>query len=74
MRLAKLTMTKYLPVLFVALGFTFVANAQENSPYSRYGLGDVVPNHNVLTSASAPISKMVFDINANDAGLVKFKL
>ena len=64
MRLAKLTMTKYLPVLFVALGFTFVANAQENSPYSRYGLGDVVPNHNVFTRAMGGISAAVADFQS----------
>ena len=64
MRLAKLTMTKYLPVLFVALGFTFVANAQENSPYSRYGLGDVVPNHNIFTRAMGGISAAVADFQS----------
>ena len=61
MRLAKLTMTKYLPVLFVACGLQLVANAQENSPYSRYGLGDVVPNHNIFTRGMGGISAGVSD-------------
>ncbi len=25
-----------------------IATAQENSPYSRYGIGDLVPNQNVV--------------------------
>ena len=61
MRLAKLTMVKSLPVLFVACGLQLVANAQENSPYSRYGLGDVVPNHNIFTRGMGGISAGVID-------------
>ncbi len=56
MHSAKLTMTKYLPVLFVACGLQLVANAQENSPYSRYGLGDITPNHNILSRAMGGIA------------------
>lgn len=43
-------MTTRLQGLFFAL-FTLTilsATAQENSPYSRYGLGDLVPNQNVI--------------------------
>lgn len=49
MRSAKLTMAKFLTVLFVACGLQLSASAQENSPYSRYGLGDLTPNHNIST-------------------------
>jgi hypothetical protein len=49
MHLAKLTMTKFLLVLFVALGLQSTLVAQENSPYSRYGIGDLTPNHNILS-------------------------
>ena len=49
MHLAKLTMTKFLLVLFVVLGLQTTLVAQENSPYSRYGIGDLTPNHNILT-------------------------
>ncbi len=31
-----------------ALFISSLANAQENSPYSRYGMGDVVPNQNIV--------------------------
>jgi hypothetical protein len=61
MRSAKLTMNKYLPVLFVACGLQLVANAQENSPYSRYGLGDLTPNHNILSRGMGGIAAGVFD-------------
>ena len=61
MRSAKLTMAKYLPVLFVACGLQLVANAQENSPYSRYGLGDLTPNHNILSRSMGGIAAGVLD-------------
>ena len=49
MHSVKLTMAKFLSVLFVACGLQMRAIAQENSPYSRYGLGDLAPNHNIFT-------------------------
>ena len=61
MHLAKLTMNKYLPVLLVACGLQLVANAQENSPYSRYGLGDITPNRNVLSKGMGGIAAGVVD-------------
>lgn len=61
MHSAKLTMTKYLSVLLLACGFNLAAVAQENSPYSRYGLGDIVPNHNILSRAMGGISAGVID-------------
>ncbi len=56
MHLAKLTMTKFLPVFFVAFGFQTVAFSQENSPYSRYGLGDLAPNHNIFSRSMGGVS------------------
>jgi hypothetical protein len=56
MHSAKLTMAKFLPVLFVACGFQMAAFAQENSPYSRYGLGDLTPNHNIFTRGMGGVS------------------
>ncbi|MDB5276892.1 MAG: hypothetical protein JWR61_1847 [Ferruginibacter sp.] len=47
MRLTGLVLT----VLF----YTSVS-AQENSPYSRYGLGDLTPNHNIITRAMGGIT------------------
>ncbi len=61
MHLVKLTMAKFLLVLFVACGLQLVANAQENSPYSRYGLGDLTPNHNILSRGMGGISAAVMD-------------
>jgi hypothetical protein len=54
-------MTKFLSVLFVACSLQMGAFAQENSPYSRYGLGDLTPNHNIFTRGMAGISAAVVD-------------
>lgn len=61
MRSVKLTMAKFLLLFFVACGFQLNSSAQENSPYSRYGLGDLTPNHNVFTRAMGGISAAVID-------------
>ncbi len=61
MHSAKLTMTKFLPLLFVACGLQGVANAQDNSPYSRYGLGDLTPNHNIFSRGMGGITAGVLD-------------
>jgi len=57
-------MAKTLFVLFVACGWQMSATAQENSPYSRYGLGDLRPNHNVFTRGMGGISAAVADNNS----------
>ena len=49
MHSAKLTITKFLPVLIVACGLQHAVYSQENSPYSRYGLGDMVPKGNIVS-------------------------
>jgi hypothetical protein len=49
MHSAKLTISKILPVLIVACGLQHAVYAQENSPYSRYGLGDIVPKSNIIS-------------------------
>ena len=56
MHSAKLTMAKFLPVFFVVCGFQMTAIAQENSPYSRYGLGDLTPNHNIFSRGMGGVS------------------
>ncbi len=61
MHLVKLTMAKILPVLFVVLGLQLGAVAQENSPYSRYGIGDLTPNHNIFTRGMGGIAAGVID-------------
>ena len=61
MRSVKLTMAKILPLFFLACGLQLDTNAQENSPYSRYGLGDLTPNHNIFTRGMGGISAGVID-------------
>lgn len=45
---------KFLVVL-VALSSVLTVQAQDNSPYSRYGLGDIVPHSNVVNRAMGGI-------------------
>ena len=61
MHSAKLTIAKFLSVLFVVFGLYTAASAQENSPYSRYGLGDLTPNQNIFTRGMAGISAASID-------------
>ncbi len=69
MHSAKLTMPKILPVLFLVFILPVVAFSQENSPYSRYGLGDITPNRNIFTRGMGGISAGVFDYLGNNIGL-----
>ena len=64
MHSVKLTMAKILIVLFVACGLQMSATAQENSPFSRYGLGDLTPNHNVFTRGMGGISAGIAENNS----------
>jgi hypothetical protein len=41
--------------LFVTIIFTQISFAQDNSPYSRYGIGDIVPHSNVVNRAMGGI-------------------
>ncbi|GAB2831072.1 hypothetical protein [Ferruginibacter profundus] len=61
-------MTKFIPVLFVACGFSTAVVAQENSPYSRYGLGDLAPNHNIASRAMGGIAAGLLDIKSSLEG------
>ena len=61
MHSAKLTTAKYLLSLFTVFGLQMTADAQENSPYSRYGIGDLVPNHNVVNRAMGGIAAGYLD-------------
>ena len=56
MQLAKLTITKILPVIFVACCLQQTVYSQENSPYSRYGLGDIVPKTNIVSRGMGGIA------------------
>ncbi len=61
MHLVNLTMAKILIVLFVACSLHMSLIAQENSPYSRYGLGDITPNKNILSRGMGGIAAGVAD-------------
>jgi hypothetical protein len=56
MHSAKPILLKYFFQLLVAIGLHTAAIAQENSPYSRHGLGDLVPNQNILSRGMGGIS------------------
>lgn len=61
MHSAKLTIAKFSSVLFIVFGLCLSASAQENSPYSRYGLGDLTPNQNIFTRGMGGISAATND-------------
>lgn len=65
MPLVSTTMYKRIRLLGLFLIFmTSLAKAQTiNSPYSRYGLGDVVPSQNILTRGMGGISAAYYDFN-----------
>ncbi|MGK2861258.1 MAG: hypothetical protein ACSLE0_04955 [Chitinophagaceae bacterium] len=53
----------------VLAGFVFPSFSQDNSPYSRYGLGDLVPSTNVNSRGMGSISagyNDIFSINFNN--------
>jgi hypothetical protein len=52
---------KKLTVLFSATLFFLNVFAQENSPYSRYGLGDVIPNHSISSRGMGGIAAGLAD-------------
>jgi hypothetical protein len=57
-------MTRFLPLLFVAFGFHSAAFSQENSPYSRYGLGDLAPNHGIFSRGMGGVSAGNYDFRS----------
>ncbi len=58
MHSAKTTTNRFTRILVIisAVLISSSAIAQENSPYSRYGIGDVVPNQNVVNRGMGGIS------------------
>jgi hypothetical protein len=50
--------------LFIFIAFSyFSASAQENSPYSRFGLGDMVPAQNIVSRSMGGISAGFIDVS-----------
>ncbi len=50
--------------LILLLGYTTVQAQNENSPYSRYGLGDLIPSQNILNRGMGGTSAAYFDFQA----------
>ena len=48
-------------LIFSFLGINLLASAQDNSPYSRYGIGDLVPQTNILTRGMGGLSAAYID-------------
>ena len=46
--------------IFVSFIYTF-ASAQENSPYSRFGMGDIVPSQNIVSRGMGGITAAFID-------------
>lgn len=79
MRLVKSTMNRKIG-FFLLLGACFYStlSAQENSPYSRYGLGDISPQSNILNRGmgglSAAYSDMLYVNFLNPASYSAFRI
>jgi hypothetical protein len=56
MRSVSITMNPKLSLFVLLFTATFHASAQENSPFSRYGLGDLVPGQNITNRAIGGIT------------------
>ncbi|HEX6192337.1 MAG TPA: hypothetical protein VFZ42_08230 [Chitinophagaceae bacterium] len=62
-------------VAFFLTLFSGISRAQDNSPYSRYGIGDLVPSTNINTRAMGGISSAysdIFSINFNNPASYSF--
>ena len=68
MHLANLTTAGFKRIfgLLLSISIFAVASAQENSPYSRYGIGDIVPNQNIVSRAMGGISAGYTNPNYGD--------
>ena len=69
---------KYSFLLIISALCSFTALAQENSPYSRIGIGDVIPTQNVLNRAMGGLSLAYWDLQSvnfsNPASYSRLKL
>ena len=54
---------KFYLSIFLFLAFTSI-NAQENSPFSRYGLGDIYPSQNIINRAMGGITATYLNSNS----------
>lgn len=61
MQSVSITNCRYFFLFGVILLVNNFVSAQENSPYSRYGLGDIVPGQNIVNRAMGGASAAYFD-------------
>jgi hypothetical protein len=68
MHLANLTTAGFKRFYFLVLSIFLVSitSAQENSPYSRYGIGDLVPNQNIVNRGMGGIAAGYSNPNIGD--------
>ncbi|HEY0678999.1 MAG TPA: hypothetical protein VGD17_11980 [Chitinophagaceae bacterium] len=65
MRLVKIiTLSRFTVLVVLFLGCCLQSSSQENSPYSRYGLGDQVPGGNIINRAMGGVSTAYFDLQS----------
>jgi hypothetical protein len=57
-------MYKFLPVFLLVFGLQLNSQAQEQSPYSRYGLGDISPKSNIYSRGMGGVSAAVMDFQS----------
>ena len=79
MRSASSTMVKKWLCVVVGMFWMVIAQAQtENSPYSRYGLGDILPSQHILSRGMGGISAAYYDAQSvnflNPASYSRFKM
>src|SRR6187200_2987000 len=61
----KIMLKKFgLVALIITFGGSLVQAQKENSPYSRYGIGDLVPSQNILTRGMGGTSSAYFDFQS----------
>ena len=62
MRSVSLTINNRTKLLFLLLSFfSLAAFSQENSPYSRYGLGDILPNASIVNRSMGGVAAAYVD-------------
>lgn len=69
---------KYITVLFISVLIGIQSFSQENSPYSRYGYGDINPTQNIVNRAMGGLSLAYWDVQSinfvNPASYANLKL
>ena len=69
---------KFLIILLINVLLGFQSFSQENSPYSRYGYGDINPNQNILNRSMGGMSIAYWDLQSinftNPASYAQLKL